>query len=63
MLDIAETLKAARGALAQSRRADLPTLRAMLARDAAHAPEAQAAEAVALVIVLDAAIRGGGAPA
>lgn len=63
MLNIADTLTAARFALAEGRRADLATLRAMLARDAAHAPEGQAAEAVALVILLDAAIRGGGAPA
>lgn len=58
MLNIADTLKAARFALAAGRPADLPTLRAMLARDAAHAPEGQAAEAVALMLVLDAAIRG-----
>lgn len=61
MLDIADTLTAARFALAGGRRAGLPKLRTLLAQDAPHAPEAQAREAVALVVAVDAAIRGGGA--
>lgn len=62
MLDITVTLTTARRALDNGRRADLPILRAMLARDAADpfVREDQRAEAIALVVVIGAAIIGGG---
>jgi len=61
MIDMAEVLKATRGALAQGRRADLPLLRAMLERDAPHASPDQGYEADELLAALDAATKAGGA--
>lgn len=60
MLDITETLAAARFALENGRRADFARLRDLLVHDAVRADQPQADEAVALAALLTLAERGCG---